>query len=659
MRICIFYAYCIYCMCDTMSKGLTERAKQIFATLGPEEARRCRAPKVAPEHIALAIIREGGGSACHILRSLNVDMDDMYKYITRKVGQMRNGATPGDIPQSSKITTLLDDATEDAHALGNQYVGTEHLLLAMIRMNGIVARYLHKCGVIHSTVQDFISKKNSIQSDRVPVSAVVDKHARKKYFPHATSPHRGTATLDEYTTDLTKIAREQAIDPVIGREREVRRIVHILARRNKNNPILIGEPGVGKTAIVEGLAQLIVSENAPEILHNTRILSLDLPAVVAGTKYRGEFEERIRRLMKETKGNKNVILFIDEVHTLIGAGGAEGAIDAANMFKPLMSRGEIQCIGATTLNEYKKHIERDHALERRFQPIVVDEPTISETIEILKGIKGKYEEFHGVRYEPRALEVAAEYAKRYITERFLPDNAIDVIDEAGARCRVTEGSPPKQILLLQRDIDRLDKEKIASVNEQNYEHAAAIRDEAHTLRLELEHQKHAWRARLRSQRNTVGENEILEIISEMSSVPLSQLATDEQRRLATMEDELQARVIGQREAIIRYAEPFARRASDCMLPISRWGHLSLWGRLGWGRHCLQRSWHCFCLGATNRWCASICQIIWKSMLSLGWLGAPPGYVGYNEGGILTEKVRRKPYSVVLFDEIEKAHADFF
>ena len=651
-----------------MIKGLTDRAQRIFSVTAQDEARRCRAQKLQPEHIILGILREGNGKGCKALRALQVDIKDMYRYISKRANQVMGAAPTGNVTHSMQVARMLEDAAGSARDMGSEYVGTEHLLLAALRNEqNSPARFLNKAGVTPTVIRQLLEKhQQKSTSERIPIGNVTGKVIHKKLFPQMRSQNgqggartSGSPILDEFATDLTKIAQERAVDPVIGRAKEVSRLVNILARRNKNNPVLVGEPGVGKTAIVEGLAQLIVSDDAPELLIDKRILSLDLAGLVAGTKYRGEFEDRVRRLMKELRNNKNMILFIDELHMLIGAGGAEGAIDAANMFKPALSRGEIQCVGATTLNEYKKHIEKDTALERRFQPVIVDEPTIEETVDILKGIKSKYEEYHGVLYNEQSLRLAAEYAKRYISDRFLPDKAIDVIDEAGARRRVAEGSPPKQIVQLQKQIELLDSEKLASVSVQNYEDAAAIRDEANQLRAKLEEMREQWRKNLRASRGNITEEDVVAVVSEMSGVPLQQLEGDEQQRLAEMEEYLSNEIIGQHEAVRQISSAIRKARVGLHAPHQPLGSFIFLGTSGVGKTLSAKRLAAFLFGSEDALLRIDMSDYMEKHTVSRLVGAPPGYVGYNEGGILTERVRNKPYSVILFDEIEKAHPDFF
>jgi ATP-dependent Clp protease ATP-binding subunit ClpC len=470
---------------------------------------------------------------------------------------------------------------------------------------------------------------------------------------------RRTPTLDEFGRDLTSLAKEKKLDPVIGREKEIKRVIQILCRRTKNNPVLIGEPGVGKTAIVEGLAQNIVSGNVPETLANKRVLTLDLASLVAGTKYRGEFEERLKKVMFEIRRAGNIVLFIDELHTIIGAGGAEGAIDAANMLKPALSRGELQCIGATTLGEYKKYIERDAALERRFQPIIVDESTIDETVEILKGIKEKYEEHHKIFYTEKALNAAANLSYRYITDRYLPDKAIDLIDEAGSKVRLENTTIPKDFKKLEEDIEKLRSQKTHLVEIQDYEKAAKVRDRMNILREKLELMKDEWKKELNNEKPTVDEEEIYQITSELTGIPLVRIVESESQKLLRMEDELHEKVVGQDEAIEAVSRAVRRSRTGLKSPKRPSGSFIFLGPTGVGKTYLAKCLSQFLFGTEDSLIRiDMSEFMEKHNVSR-LVGAPPGYVGYQEGGELTEKIRRKPYSVILLDEIEKAHPDVF
>ena len=474
-----------------------------------------------------------------------------------------------------------------------------------------------------------------------------------------TPTKKPTPTLDEFGRDLTAFARENKLDPVIGREKEIQRVIQILARRTKNNPVLIGEPGVGKTAIVEGLAQKIVDGTVPEVLIGKRVLTLDLASLVAGTKYRGEFEERLKRVMKEILTAGNVVLFIDELHTIIGAGGAEGAIDASNMLKPALSRGELQCIGATTLNEYKKHIEKDAALERRFQPIYVSEPSVDETVEILKGIKKNYEEHHHVTYTPAAIEAASTLSRRYITERYLPDKAIDLIDESGSRRRIRNSIRPRELADLEKEIERLNAEKTNLVNTQNYEKAAAVRDMVRQLKVKVDEIKKTWESTIAVEENVVDVEDIQQVISDMTGIPLSRIVQSESEKLLHIEEELHKKVIGQEEAISVIASAIRRSRTGLSSARRPLGSFVFLGPTGVGKTLVAKTLAEFLFGDPDALVRIDMSDFMEKHNVSRLVGAPPGYVGYEEGGLLTEKIRRRPFSVILLDEIEKAHPDVF
>jgi ATP-dependent Clp protease ATP-binding subunit ClpC len=536
--------------------------------------------------------------------------------------------------------------------MGHEYIGTEHLLLAAVKETGsVTARYLSKYNVDGAAVREAILRISGVTDIR-------EKAGSFKKKPVALGK-RTTPTLDEFSRDLTELAREGKLDPVIGRAKEIQRVIQILARRTKNNPVLIGEPGVGKTAIVEGLAQRIVDASAPEVLIGKRVLILDLASLVAGTKYRGEFEERLKRVMKEISVSENIILFIDELHTIIGAGGAEGAIDASNMLKPSLSRGELQCIGATTLNEYKKYIEKDAALERRFQTIYIKEPSVEETIKILEGIKSKYEEHHHVVYGPGSVEASAILSSRYITDRHLPDKAIDLIDEAGARKRLKNSVRPQELMELEKEIEKLTIEKINLVNSQDYERAAAIRDTVHNLKEKVGQLKTRWEATLNSEENIVTQDDIQVVISEMTDIPLARIAQAESDRLLNIESELHEKIIAQDEAISAVAAAIRRSRTGLSSPRRPLGSFIFLGPTGVGKTLLAKTLAEFLFGDQDALIRIDMSDFMEKHNVSRLVGAPPGYIGYEEGGLLTEKIRRRPYSVILLDEIEKAHPDVF
>ena len=548
---------------------------------------------------------------------------------------------------------MLKGATHEAKNMGHVYVGTEHLLLSAARdEGGATYRYLAQRNVSPEQLREAIIRINGLGETRQQSSA-----APKRRTQAAT--RKPTPTLDEFSRDLTTLAREGKLDPVVGRAREIQRVIQILARRTKNNPVLIGEPGVGKTAIVEGLAQKVVNGTAPDVLHGRRVLTLDLASLVAGTKYRGEFEERLKRVMKEIVTSGNIIMFIDELHTIIGAGGAEGAIDASNMLKPALSRGELQCIGATTLAEHRKYIERDAALERRFQSVFVDEPSVEETVEILKGVKDRYAQFHGVVYTYEALEAAASLSARYISDRHLPDKAIDLLDESGSRSRIDNSARPKELVKLDQEIERLMIEKTNLVNSQNYEKAAAVRDKVGLLRQQLDKQERAWAQTTQGEQRLVEPEDIQRVISEITGVPLARIAQSESRRLLEIENELHERMVGQEEAISVVAAAIRRSRTGLSSPKRPMGSFVFLGPTGVGKTELAKTLAEFMFGDEESLIlVDMSDYMEKHNVSR-LVGAPPGYVGYDEGGMLTEKVRRRPYSVILLDEIEKAHPDVF
>ena len=639
-----------------MFKGLTQRAQRILTIFAQEEAKRFHSDQLLPEHIILALLKDGEGLGYKALQSLKVDPAELQREIEKSIPKKHAGFILGDVPPSHRGKKVLEDAAEEARSLGHEYIGTEHLLLAAVKETGsVVQRFLVKKTITVENIRDTITELRGTSSARK--KSYSQQPSVKRKTPQHNS--KNTPTLDEFARDLTEYARENKLDPVIGREWEIQRVIQILARRTKNNPVLIGEPGVGKTAIVEGLAQRIEDGSAPEVLMGKRVVTLDIASLIAGTKYRGEFEERLKKVMKEIAGAGNVILFIDELHTIIGAGGAEGAIDASNMLKPALSRGELQCIGATTHNEYRKYVEKDAALERRFQTIFVEEPTVDETIEILNGIKSQYEEHHNVIYTDIAIKEAARLSSRYINGRFLPDKAIDLIDEAGSYKRIHNTVRPKELTELEEEIDRLTEEKINLVNNQDYEKAAAVRDTVRQLKGRVEEIKKNWKISLKSEKNTVDEEDILNIISHITGIPLSRLAQSESEKLLRIEDELHKTIIGQDEAIKAVSSSIRRSRTGLNAPNRPLGSFIFLGPTGVGKTLLAKTLSMFLFGNEDSLIRiDMSDFIEKHNVSR-LVGAPPGYVGYEEGGMLTEKIRRRPYSVILLDEIEKAHPDVF
>ncbi|MBN2531538.1 MAG: ATP-dependent Clp protease ATP-binding subunit [Spirochaetales bacterium] len=635
-------------------KGLTQRAQRVLTLLAPGEAKRCNSDFIEPEHMVLALLKDGEGVAVKALKKIKVNIADMVFEIENNIMKKEiSRSKQNELIPSQRLRRVLEDSSEEAHNLGHEYIGTEHLLLAAAKEAGSVAyKYLNNQKIAINELRDAVFQINGPGSLRAYSSY-------KKKQQSGGTQRKTTPTLNEFSRDLTALAREGRLDPVIGRTKEIQRVIQILARRTKNNPVLIGEPGVGKTAIVEGLAQQIVDGVAPEVLFERRVVVLDLASLVAGTKYRGEFEERLKRVMREIIAASNVILFIDELHTIIGAGGAEGAIDASNMLKPALSRGELQCIGATTLNEYKKYVERDAALERRFQPIYVEEPSVEDTLEILTGIKCKYEEHHRVTYTYDALEAATVLSHRYVTERFLPDKAIDLIDEAGSHKRIHNSVKPKQIADIEQEVQKLISEKTQLVNNQKYEQAAAVRDTVNRMKEELEQQKKEWENTIKNEENIVDVEDIQRIISEMTGIPLIRIAQNESERLLQIESDLHKSVVGQDEAIKVIASAIRRSRTGLSSPKRPRGSFIFLGPTGVGKTYLAKCLAEFLFGNEDALIRIDMSDFMEKHNVSRLVGAPPGYIGYEEGGLLTEKIRRRPYSVILLDEIEKAHRDVF
>jgi len=601
---------------------------------------------VGTEHLLLGLVKEGSGVAARVLQSQGVTEEKVIREIEELIGRGEMMGQPLDFTPRTK--RVLELSYREARRMGHNYIGTEHLLLGIMKEGESVAvRILKDLGVEH---QKLVQEIMNMLSEEAPNSTGV---------PKGHSSYSNTPTLNQFGRDLTEMAREAKFDPVIGRDKEIERVIQILSRRTKNNPCLIGEPGVGKTAIAEGLAQKIVEGNIPEILKDKRVVTLDLSSMVAGAKYRGEFEERLKKALDEIRRAGNVILFIDEMHTIIGAGAAEGAIDASNILKPSLARGEIQVIGATTIDEYRKHIEKDAALERRFQPILVGEPTKEEAIEILRGLRDKYEAHHSVKITDEALVAAVNMSDRYITDRFLPDKAIDLIDEAASRVRLKSFTAPPDLKHLEEKVERLRKEKEDAIVCQEFEKAARIRDEEQRLKNELEKAKDSWQQKNQTTTNVVSEDDIAVVVSDWTGIPVKRLAEEESERLMKMEDILHNRVIGQDEAVKAISKAIRRGRvglKDTKRPV---GSFIFLGPTGVGKTELSKALAEALFGEENAMIRiDMSEYMEKHSVSR-LVGSPPGYVGYEEGGQLTEKVRRKPYSVVLFDEIEKAHPDIF
>ena len=633
----------------------TDRARKVIA-LANQEAQRFNHEWVGTEHVLLGLVKEGTGVGANVLKNLDVDLHKVRMEVERIVKSGPEMAPMGRLPQTPRAKKVLEYAIEEAKALNHNYVGTEHLLLGLLReREGVAAQVLMNMGLKLEEVREEVLNLLGAGME-TEQAAAMGGQPREEARPKGKSK---TPALDSFGRDLTELATGGQLDPVIGRLDEIERLVTVLCRRTKNNPVLLGEAGVGKTAIVEGLAQNIISKEVPELLYNRRIVALDLAMMVAGTKYRGQFEERIKAVMNEVRRAKNVILFVDEMHTLVGAGGAEGAIDAANVLKPALSRGEMQCIGATTLDEYRKYIEKDGALERRFQTIVVDPPTKEHTLDILKGLRDRYESHHRVRMTDPALEAAVELSGRYITGRVQPDKAIDVIDEAGARIRLKTMTKPPDLAGLEEQVEKLRVEKDDAVKNADYERAAELRDQAEKLSAEKDQLHQAWKDKTAQEEGVVDEEVVAEVVSKMTGVPLRRLEKEEVQRLLELEDELHKRVVSQHEAIVAVAKAIRRARSGLKDPRRPMGSFILIGPSGVGKTLLSKALAEFMFGDED----ALVQIDMSEYMekhnASRLIGAPPGYVGYEEGGQLTERIRRRPYAVVLLDEIEKAHPDVF
>src|SRR5215211_3320454 len=638
--------------------NFTDRVRKVLQ-MAREEAARLHHEYVGTEHILLGLIREGEGVAAAVLTNLNVDLEDIQQKIEETVKKGKAAGTTGpDLPYTSRAKKVLELAMSEARELNHSYVGTEHLLLGLLREEkGIAAQVLTDAGVNLDAAR---AETLRILGTEMPQGGAQPQAGT----PPAQAAPKGekkskTPALDHFCRDLTQLAAEGQLDPTIGRGKEIQRVMEVLTRRKKNNPVLIGEPGVGKTAIVEGLAQLIANGLCPDVLRDHRVLSLDMAAVIAGTKYRGQFEERLKAVMNEISQNKNIILFIDELHTLVGAGAAEGAIDASNMLKPALARGELQCVGASTLNEYRKYIEKDGALERRFQTVVVEPPTVEETVEILKGLRKKYEDHHRISIPDATLAAAAELSERYITDRFLPDKAIDVIDEAGARARLASQVPPAEVAELKAALEKVNLQKEDAVRDQNFERAASLRDQERDLQNQIRLKQEEWEKDRQTRRPVIDEENIAFIVSRWTGIPVTRLQEAETARLMRMEDEIHASVVGQDEAIKAVSRAIRRSRAGLKDPDRPIGSFIFSGPTGVGKTELARALAKF-LFADASALIRVDKSEYMEKFSVSRLiGAPPGYVGYEDSGTLTKAVRRKPYSVVLLDEIEKAHPDVF
>ena len=626
-----------------MNSMFSDQVKQVMQ-LAREEAARLGHNYIGTEHLLLGIIRGGKSTAVQVLTNLNLNLESIKQSIDDFVASSGSSMTMGEVPFTPRAKQILEIAANEAKEMKSRVVRTSHLLLALLKdKDGVAAQILVTFGVDHRTAKEEVIAVLQGKSS----SGRREKKKSKTPF------------LDHFGRDLTDLARQGKLDPTIGRDREIERVSQILARRKKNNPVLVGEPGVGKTQIIEGLAQRIVERRVPQILLDKRVVTLDMGGIVAGTKYRGQFEERLKAVMNELQQSQNVIIFIDELHTIVGAGSAEGTLDASNMFKPSLSRGELQCIGATTLDEYRKYIEKDGALERRFQTIVVDAPSVDETIEILAGLKDSYETHHKVSFLPEAIEAAAQMADRYISDRHLPDKAIDVIDETGARVRLSRLNPPEEIKDLEMEIGEITRKKDKAAENQQFEEAAGLRDRERELKNELENMRQAWEVQVTDDVVEVTEEHIAEVISSMTGIPVFRLAQAESERLINMASELQKRVIGQQEAVSTVCRSIRRTRAGLKDPNRPIGTFLFLGPTGIGKTYLAQALAQYLFDDEDALVTVDMSEYMEKFAVSRLVGAPPGYVGYDEGGQLTEKVRRRPYSVVLLDEIEKAHPDVF
>ena len=644
-----------------MYERFTDRARKVMQ-LANQEAQRFNHEYIGTEHVLLGLIKEGSGVAANVLKNLDVDLRKIRLEVEKLVQSGPDMVTMGKLPQTPRAKKVIEYSMEEARNLNHNYVGTEHILLGLLReQEGVAAQVLMNLGL---RLEDVREEVLNLLGHGLEGPEATERGSRGGSEEGGREGRKGkgkskTPALDSFGRDLTELARQMKLDPVIGREREIERAIQILSRRTKNNPVLLGEAGVGKTAIVEGFAQMVIEGNVPELLLERRIVVLDLAMMVAGTKYRGQFEERIKAVMNEVRRAKNTILFIDELHTLVGAGGAEGAIDASNVLKPALARGEIQCIGATTLDEFRKYIEKDSALARRFQEILVEPTSPADTIEILKGLRDRYEEHHRVQITDDAIDAAVELSNRYITGRCLPDKAIDVIDESGARVRLKSMSKPPNLKEIDDEVEGLNRQKEEAVANQDFEQAASLRDQADKLKKKKQQITKEWREKSRENGGVVDEDVIAEVVSKMTGIPLTRMTTEDSMRLMQMEDEIHQRVVSQDEAIKAVARAVRRSRSGLQDPKRPTGTFVFAGPTGVGKTLLAKALAEFMFGDEE----ALIQIDMSEYMEKHnvsrLIGAPPGYVGYEEGGQLTEQIRRRPYAVVLLDEIEKAHPEVF
>jgi ATP-dependent Clp protease ATP-binding subunit ClpC len=640
-------------MSDDAMNNFTPRAQQVLA-LARKEADRFNHNVIGTEHLLLGLIKLGQGVAVNVLQKMGLDLETVRMEVEKQVGTGPDQKVIGNIPYTPRVKKVLDLARREAKSLNHTYIGTEHILLGLLREgDGVAARILRSLDVdIEQARQEILKELDpNFTGEESSIPETIEKIGSGK------KGEVKTPALKAFGRDLTEIARKGDLDPVIGRKDEIERVIQILCRRTKNNPVLLGEAGVGKTAIVEGLAQEVVKGNVPELLRDKRVVTLDLALMVAGTKYRGQFEERIKAVMDEIRRAKNVILFIDEMHTIVGAGSAEGTMDASNIIKPALSRGEMQCVGATTLNEYRKYIEKDAALERRFQAVKVEEPSVDEAIQILKGLRHKYEEHHKTEFTDKAIEVAVRLSDRYITDRFLPDKAIDVMDEAGSRARISTMTRPPEVKTMEAEIEEIKGQKEHAIKNQDFEGAAQMRDKEKQAKEKLETLLRNWRAAGEEKRVVVDEPDILHVVAKWTGIPLQRMEQGEMQRLLTVESEMEKTVIGQHEAVSAICKALRRSRADLKDPRRPIGTFLLLGPTGVGKTLLAKTLAEQMFGDVKSLVHLDMSEYMEKFNVSRLIGSPPGYVGYEDGGQLTEKVRRNPYSVVLFDEIEKAHPD--
>lgn len=651
-----------------MAKNFSPRAHKLLAVFAQDEAKKSGSDQLLPEHFILALLKSTDGLGYLLLQQLRINVLTLQLAVEQSLIQKTNTVQFSDVPVSRRMRTILDAASVESRTVRKDYIGTEHLVVAAVREEySVTARFFSKADISIDDIYTALAAVYDKFQSSYDVSRM--KAAAGALFPALEAAGKtdrsrnertvGHSILAEFSRDLTALARSRSLDPVIGRETEIKRMVQILSRRTKNNPVLIGDPGVGKTALVEGLAQHIADGHVPRNLLRKRILALDLASVIAGTKYRGEFEERIKRILKEVAENKDIIVFIDELHTVIGAGGAEGAMDASNMLKPALARGELQCIGATTLAEYRKYFEKDAALERRFQSVLVAEPSDEDTERILIGLKDKYEKFHGVSYAPDVIPAAVRFSRRYLTERCLPDKAIDILDEAGAMKKIDGENRPEELDDLEQSISLLTEEKKLLVQNQDYERAAEVRDKVHLLREQLEDFRNRWEKGVDDEGKLVTVSDVCTVIASMTGIPADQLNSSELTRLLHMETELHKTVVGQNEAVSAVASAVRRSRTGVSSVKRPAGSFIFLGPTGVGKTLLAKTLAEFLFGSEDALIRVDMSDFMEKHNASRLVGAPPGYVGFEDGGVLTEKVRRRPYSVVLLDEIEKAHPDVF